>query len=198
VGVDIPGLPTLTWLDEAGTARYESAALHMEAGPQTDWFNDPSSPTRIRNAPALVCHMTGDFQLRATVNPQLVADFDAGVLFIHRGPDDYAKFCFERSPQGLNTIVSVVTRETSDDSNGAAVDGDTVDMRIARVGTTYAFHASRDGVTWDLIRLFSLRPGAGPTSVGFLAQSPTGSGCVVRFTNVAYTTDTLTDFRNGS
>ncbi len=196
--MDIPGLPPLRWLAEAGVADYRSGTLLFEAGPKTDWFNDPTTSSRTSNAPALVFQPATDFQLRATVAAQLQAEFDAGVLFVHRGPDDYAKFCFERSPQGRNTIVSVVTRETSDDSNGSVVGGNTIHLRVARVAKTYAFHASTDGTTWDLIRLFNLRPGTEPTSVGFLAQAPTGPGCQVRFTNISYTTDTLAEFRDGS
>lgn len=196
--MEIPGIPTLAWLTDASRATFEDGSLVMEAPARTDWFNDPTSTTRTSSAPALVFQPEGDFCLSACIVADLVSDFDAGVLFVHDGPDDYAKFCFERSPKGANTIVSVVTRDVSDDSNGPEVAGNSIRYRVARVGEAYAFHSSLDGVTWDLIRLFRLRETASTTSVGFMAQAPTGSGCTAAFSELNYEQRTLANFRDGS
>lgn len=196
--MEIPGVPALTWLTETGRGTYEAGALVMDAPARTDWFNDPAGTTRFRSAPALVFRPDGNFVLSARITADLVSDFDAGVLFVHGGPDDYAKFCFERSPKGTNTIVSVVTKDSSDDSNGAEVAGNSIRYRIARVGKAYAFHASVDGSAWDLIRLFRLRDSTDRTSVGFMAQAPTGSGCTVEFSELHFERTTLTQFRDGS
>lgn len=196
--MEIPGLPPLTWLTETGRGTWQNGALVMDAPARTDWFNDPTSATRTSSAPALVFSPEGDFTLSARISADLVSEFDAGVLFVHRGPDDYAKFCFERSPAGENTIVSVVTKGSSDDSNGRVVDANHIRYRVARVGQAYAFHASEDGVTWDMIRLFQLRETPGKTSVGFLAQAPTGSGCTVTFSELHHSQQTLAQLRDGS
>jgi regulation of enolase protein 1 (concanavalin A-like superfamily) len=193
----------LGWLAAVGDATVDDAVLTMTAGPMTDWFNDPTSaetadPARVANAPALVAAIDGDFQLSATVTVDFAATFDAGVLFVHHGADDWAKLCFEVDPTGQPMVVTVVTRGVSDDSNEPAVDGRTVHQRISRFGGALAFHYSLDGSTWKLSRLFALRSPTPELNVGFLAQSPTGAGCTARFSNVRFSRTTLLDARDGT
>jgi len=95
--------------------------------------------------------------------------YDAGVLLLHAAERDWAKLCFEYSPQLRPTAVTVVTRGTSDDCNSFEVDGRTLWLRITRSGAAWAFHASADGAWWRLLRYFGL--GKDLVRVGFLAQS---------------------------
>ena len=106
--------------------------------------------------------------------------YDAGVLLLHAAERDWAKLCFEYSPQLKPTAVTVVTRGTSDDCNSFEVDGSTLWLRITRSGAAWAFHASTDGAWWRLLRYFTL--GLELVRVGFLAQSPTGRGARPRST----------------
>jgi regulation of enolase protein 1 (concanavalin A-like superfamily) len=92
--------------------------------------------------------------------------------------------------------VSVVTRGVSDDCNSMVVDGREVRLRVARVGPAVAFHASVDGERWNFVRFFAL-DGPDNLAVGFLAQSPTGEGCTVSFTEIAYEAARLADLRSG-
>lgn len=94
-------------------------------------------------------------------------------------------------------VVSVVTREVSDDCNSFAVDGHQVWLRIARRGPAFAFHASFDGCAWELIRHFAFAKPAHP-SVGFLAQSPTGDGCTATFEEISFLPERLQDIRSGA
>ncbi|MEM7274623.1 MAG: DUF1349 domain-containing protein [Actinomycetota bacterium] len=200
--MELPGIPPLRWLDQPGDATIEPGlagpTLTLAAGPNTDWFHDPCGPTRVRSAPVLAFRPDADVVVSATVRPELVATFDAGVLFVWAGPDDYAKLCLERSPAGRDLVVSVVTGGTSDDANGPDVTGETVRLRVALIGGAIAFHHSIDGTTWHLTRLFRLRNQAGPPSIGFAAQSPTGDGCVCRFDDLRAEARTLTELRDGS
>ncbi len=82
--MQLHGLPELDWLDNVGDATVEHGMLTMHTAPKTDWFNDPAGPTRVANAPALMCRVRGDFQLEATINVAFAATFDAGVLFVHQ------------------------------------------------------------------------------------------------------------------
>ena len=200
--MQLHGLPELDWLDNVGDATVEHGMLTMHTTPKTDWFNDPAGPTRVANAPALMCRVRGDFQLEATINVAFAATFDAGVLFVHQTTDDWAKLCFERDPTGQPMVVTVVTRGVSDDSNEPVVIGNTVRVRISRFGAAFAFHYARSGqdgtTSWVLSRLFALRSPALPMRVGFLTQSPNGAGCTARFSDVVFTPTTLLDPRDGS
>jgi regulation of enolase protein 1 (concanavalin A-like superfamily) len=158
-------------------------------------FVSPQGDPPVLNAPALVGRVDGDFTLRARVQVEFAASYDAGALLLYGDEGRWAKLCFEFSPQREPMVVSVVTRGVSDDANGAVVDGDTVWLRVARVGSAYAFHSSLDGKTWSFARHFALD---GELEVGFEAQSPTGEGCAVRFDEIRFDKRTLQDLRDGS
>jgi uncharacterized protein len=95
-------------------------------------------------------------------------------------------------------VVSVVTREVSDDANAFVVADRSVSLRVSRVDNVYAFHASTGGQTWRLIRVFTLGQALEQHTIGFEAQSPTGEGCVVTFDQIRFTSDRLGDLRDGS
>ena len=94
-------------------------------------------------------------------------------------------------------VVSVVTRDVSDDCNSFVVPGNQIWLRAARIGRAHAFHASTDGRRWQLVRHFRLTD-ADTVEVGFIAQSPVGEGCGVTFSNIAFEPVTLGDLRDGT
>ena len=176
----------------------DEATLLVAAGARTDWFVDPQRSTKPRvSAPALVGESSGDFLLSAAVTVDFAASYDAGVFVVYESDDVWAKLCFEYSPQREPMVVSVVTRGVSDDCNSFVVDGPSVWLRIARVGSAFAFHASTDGSSWSFIRHFAL-DARDTTSIGFAAQSPTGDGCAVRFEQIGYDAVRLGDLRSGA
>lgn len=197
----LPGLPSLDWIGGAALATVDGDAITITAGPRTDWFNDPSGTSRVSSAPALVFPSDGDVQLSATVAVGFQATFDAGVLFVHQTDDDWAKLCFERAPSGDTMAVSVVTRGVSDDCNGPAIVGNTLRLRVSRIGRTFAFHhalVDDPTETWHMTRLFALRDPDLPVRLGLLAQSPTGEGCSVTFSDARLVAESLLDPRDGS
>jgi uncharacterized protein len=188
----------LAWLTPpAAPPTVGPATLAIAAGPRTDLFADPGGDAPVRNAPLAVGTPQGDFQLAARVAVDFAAPFDAGALVVWVGERTWAKLAFERSPQGDATVVTVVTRGVSDDCNAFAVAGASVWLRVARRGETFAFHASFDGGTWWLVRYFTL-DGARRADVGFLAQSPRGSGTTATFHDIRWSGETLADLRDGS
>lgn len=173
------------------------ASLQIAAGPRTDWFVDPQQSGEPKlNAPALVGNATGDFLLSARVTVDFAQTYDAGVLFLYAGDSTWAKLCFEYSPQREPMVVSVVTKGVSDDCNSVVVDDASVWLRIARIGTAFAFHASMDGSRWSFVRHFALESSP-EVSVGFSVQSPTGDGCAATFDQIAYEAGRLDDLRSG-
>lgn len=190
---------SLRWLTEPHSWSVpDGTSLLVAAGPRTDWFADPQrSAEPLLNAPALVGDPNGDFLLSARVTVDFAETYDAGVLVLYASDGVWAKLCFEYSPQREPMVVSVVTRGLSDDCNSFVVDGESVWLRIARIGRAFAFHASTDGDSWSFIRHFALEAGGGEPSVGFAAQSPKGDGCAVRFERIAYAAARLGDLRSG-
>jgi uncharacterized protein len=194
-----PELPAeLSWKNEPlGWSISPPNSLNITAGPKTDLFNDPGSSSRTDTAPvALFTPPDTAFILSAKVTVGFGATYDAGTLQIRKGEDLWGKLCFEYSPQGKPTIVSVVTRGLSDDCNSTIIEGNQVYLRVASTGQTIAFHYSVDGRHWHLVRYFALGGLTNPQA-GFSAQSPTGEQCQAWFTEINYRAGVLNDLRNG-
>jgi len=204
--VTIQGLPFAVSPDgdPACQHRIENGALTITSAPVTDMFIDPAGTGSLPDAGRLLgTPPAGDFTMTARVTVDFASTFDAGVLLLYAADRRWAKLCFELSPQGRPTAVTVVTRETSDDCNSFEVTGNTLWLRMARSGRAWAFHASTDGQWWRLLRYFALGaaepPGRQePVRVGFLVQSPTGQGCTAIFDSIALRSGAPSDLRDGS
>ena len=196
--VHLPGVPgPARWAVEPQSWVYDPAgALIIDAGGRTDLFVDPAGSASYSNSPRLLFTAEGDFTLAARVSVGFGAMFDAGVLLVAVDASRWAKLCFERSPQGVPMVVSVVTSEYSDDCNGPAIEGSSVWLRVARLGRAFAFHWSADGSFWNLARYFTLGDEVA-LQVGFSSQSPTGAGCTARFEQIVYRAERLRELRDG-
>lgn len=178
-------------------------SLAATAPARTDIFIDPAARVEgegiVLNAPALLgTPDEGDYQLSARVTVDFAATADAGVLLLWADDHNWAKLCFEYSPDGRPMLVTVVCRGVADDSNSFVIDGDQAWMRVSRVGQAYAFHGSTDGAHWELLRVFRLHVPTADVRLGFEVQSPHGDACAVRFDDIRFTTDTLHELRDGS
>ena len=124
-------LPSLPFpLEPAGSpppgCRILHGALILTAAAGTDLFVDPAGPgdaAPLPDAGRLVgLPPAGDFTLAARVSVDFASVYDAGVLLVHAAERQWAKLCFEYSPQQRPTLVTVVTRGTSDDCNSDEVE----------------------------------------------------------------------------
>ncbi|HEX7589376.1 MAG TPA: DUF1349 domain-containing protein [Demequinaceae bacterium] len=202
----IPGVP-FPLAPSAGarwTIEGDPARVTVLAGAHTDIFVDPGGASQV-NAETLLNAATllgtppdGDFRLSAHVRVAFASTFDAGVLLLWFDEGHWAKLCLEYSPEGEPMVVSVVNRGVADDANSFVVPGESIWLRVSRVDSVYAYHASEDGERWRLVRAFVLDvPGASPR-VGFEAQSPTGKGCAVSFDQIGFDRVRLGDLRDGT
>ncbi len=197
--LEVPGLPFPLTPSSDDVWAVDATSVSATATPGSDVFVDPASGTATLNAVTLLGEPpAGDFGLAARVQVGFRSTFDAGVLLLRLDERNWAKLCFERSPDGEPMVVSVVCRGVADDANAFVVDGDTVRLRVSRIGRAFAFHASTDGARWSFVRHFALEGDAAAVRVGFEAQSPTGDGCAVRFDDIAFSTERLGDLRDGS
>ena len=183
----------------ACAARVAGGTLTLASGPKSDLFIDPAGDEGARPDAGRWTGLPGesDFTLAARVSVGFAAPFDAGVLVVHLSERRWAKLCYEFSPQFKPTAVTVVTRGTSDDSNSFETSGGPLWLRITRSGRAWAFHASRDGAYWQLLRYFTLGEASG-ARVGFLAQSPAGAGCTAIFDSITYKPCAPANLRDGT
>lgn len=192
----LPGLPGVPHSTHTGVWRLEGAGLHGSALPETDLFLDPIGDARKLDAAMLLFQPDAEFTLGACVEVGFQGTFDAGVLVLYQDESNWAKLCFEFSPQQQPMVVSVVTCGASDDCNSVVIDGNRIFLRVARIGRGYAFHyATSPEGPWHLVRAFGLAPL--PLQAGFLVQSPMGQGCEVQFSGIFYKPQALKNLRSG-
>jgi regulation of enolase protein 1 (concanavalin A-like superfamily) len=200
-GVTLPltASPGSTW-----RVASETRTVSVTAARKSDIFIDPGNVDPVNaqtllNASTLMGELPpGDFQFSGRVAVDFVSTFDAGVLLLWLDERHWGKLCFEFSPDGEPMVVSVVARGVADDANAFVVRGGFVWLRVSRVGTVYAYHASTDGSRWQLVRVFALAQEGAAASIGLEAQSPTGDGCEVVFSELAFAATTLSNLRDGS
>jgi regulation of enolase protein 1 (concanavalin A-like superfamily) len=195
-GVPFPLEPSGT---PACAASVANGTLTLTGGPKSDLFIDPAGDEGERPDAGRWTGLPGedDFTLAARVTVGFGTPFDAGVLLLYLSERRWAKLCYEFSPQGKPTAVTVVTHGTSDDSNSFETAGGPLWLRITRSGRVWAFHASQDGAYWQLLRYFTLGEASG-ARVGFLAQSPAGAGCSAVFDSITYKPGAPADLRDGT
>jgi hypothetical protein len=205
----LPGLPGLPFTLEpdgspACAVRESDGVIVATAAAKTDMFVDPGAVpgASVPDAGRLLgTPPPGDFRFSARVSVNFRSVFDAGVLLVYAGDRRWAKLCYEYSPQQAPTAVTVVTRGSSDDCNSFETDGSPLWLRITRSGPAWAFHASRDGAYWRLLRYFSFGDtdgGTDPVRIGLMPQSPTGDGCTVSFDELTFIPGAPADLRDGT
>ncbi|MFD2840482.1 DUF1349 domain-containing protein [Populibacterium corticicola] len=201
--VAVAGVPFPLELSEQWEWTIGEHGVSAVAKPHSDVFIDPSgdgsvAPSNLSAVRLMGQAPDGDFIFSARVEVGFASTFDAGVLMLWLNEKNWAKLCFEYSPQGQPMVVSVVARDVADDANGMLISDNHVWLRIARKGAIWTFHSSTDGVSWSFARAFVLDIPDTQPHIGFEVQSPMGPGCPVEFTDVVFEQRSLDQLRNGS
>jgi uncharacterized protein len=157
----------------------------ITTGEKTDMFRDPHAGYNIDNAPKLLFKAENEFVLSASIEHSFTNKWDGGAIILKSDSLNWIKFCFEKDYIDLKRVVSVVTKNFSDDCNSEEIDSSKIFLKMAKAGDVITLYRSINGKDWLLIRhfRFEIKPGF---EVGFLAQSPMGRKCEVEFSNIIY------------
>ncbi len=183
----LDGVPQpMIWQNAPASWKVESRhSLTITSGKQTDWFISPMGDSLHNNSPRLFFKPADNFVLSAKANVGFRSQWDAGALVLYENDSLWAKLCFESTIEKRTAIVSVVTKDVSDDSNSIEMTGPSVYLKVAKAGSAIFFYASQDGRNWKIIRTFSL--GKAPhLLIGFSSQSPVGDGVTTIFSEIHY------------
>ena len=153
--------------------------LTLTAPRKSDWFAWPGGGYRPDSSPRLLYRAADDFVISAKVTAQAHKIYDAGCLALFGTATSWAKFCLEARDDGRLAIVSVVTRDLSDDVTSFPVEGKSAWLKMAKADRAIMLYASTDGAAWTIVRKFNLESPA-----GFL--SPEGEGATAIFEDVHY------------
>ncbi|WP_274652167.1 DUF1349 domain-containing protein [Paenibacillus humicola] len=188
--------PNFHWINESEEWGFdETGKLTITAPPLADFFRDPKGDSVRSSAPYVYTVLKGDFTVWTRAEAEMVENFDSACIMVMAGEDNWAKLCFE-FPNRIPTMVSVVTKGTSDDCNSERVNEKRPYLRATRFGDCFAFFYSLDGAWWNLVRYFRLEAPA-EIRVGLVAQSPAGNGCKTGFEGFHYSPVPVTDLRSG-
>jgi len=191
--VQIPSIPhPLYWDIKPVTYSIKGNELYISAGEKTDMFRDPNVTYNTDNAPKLMFRPDDDFVLSASIEHGFTNKWDGGAIVLKSDSLNWVKFCFEKDYTGARRVVSVVTKDISDDCNSVEIKSDKVFYKIAKAGNVITLYYSETGAKWFLVRHLQFDAKKGYT-VGFLAQSPTGKKCDVTFANIKYEAKKIKD-----
>ena len=187
----LAGFPeTSRWLNHPADWSVKDGTLTIRSAEKTNWYVAPTDGKTDANSPILLFPAPEEFWFSAKVTVDFKSMFDAGVLAVYADSNNWVKFAFEKSFRNLPSIVSVVTRGLSDDCTGTAIEGNSVYLKVSKSNQAIFLYFSEDGKKWTLTRALNLGPER-PLQFGFSAQSPTGSGSTVTFSDIHYKPEAL-------
>ena len=182
----LPSIPfPLYWENRPKAFSQDKDGFTIIAGEKTDMFRDPNVTYNTDNAPKLMFRPDSDFVLSVGIRHRFAVKWDGGAIVLRQDSLNWIKFCFEKDYTGARRVVSVVTKDISDDCNSVEIPSDKVYYKMARADKVITLYYSLDNKKWFLVRHLQF-PGNGPISVGFLAQSPQGLSCAVSFSEFRY------------
>lgn len=182
----------LKWENAPVSYTLDKTGLTIIAGEKTDMFRDPNVTYNTDNAPKLLFTADPDFVLTASIEHSFASKWDGGAIVLKQDSLNWVKFCFERDYTGARRVVSVVTKNVSDDCNSIEITGNKVYYKVAKADNVITLYYSLNGAKWFLVRHFQF-DATKTLQVGFLAQSPLGKRCKVKFQNITYSKKKIKD-----
>ncbi len=182
----------LQWENQPLKYSLDKNVLTIVAGETTDMFRDPNVTYNTDNAPKLLFKPDDNFILIAAIEHGFLSKWDGGAIVLKQDSLNWIKFCFEKDYTGARRVVSVVTKNISDDCNSVEIKSNKVFYKIAKADNVITLYYSTDAIKWFLIRHLQFDT-ARDFQVGFLAQSPTGKSCTVKFSNIKYVAKKIKD-----
>lgn len=190
-------LADLKWIHEPKSFTIENGTLNVVAEKGTDFFNNPEDNTITATAPLLFKQIEGDFVALALVRPDFSSMWNAAALMVHIDNDNWIKFAFENSDATGKSIVSVVTKNVSDDANGVILkDQDQIWLKVVRKDNIYSMLWSLDGKDFKMARLCKM-PAVDSVKVGIEVQCPVGESATHEINYFGIEKRTIKDLRKG-
>lgn len=189
----IPTIPgQLFWQNSPKVCTMKGGELTIVAGEKTDMFRDPNLMVNSDNAPKLIFKADQNFVLTASIQHPFTNTRDGGALIIMADSVNWIKYSFEKDYTGKHRVVTVVTKNISDESNSIEIESNVAYYKAAKADNVITLYFSTNGNNWFLIRRLQFDAKSG-VKVGFLAQSPNGKSCTVKFGNIKYESKKIKD-----
>ncbi|GGD69546.1 hypothetical protein GCM10011514_37070 [Emticicia aquatilis] len=178
---------------------FGSDSLEMVSSTETDFFIEPGQPPYNKaNAPLLLIPVDNSkpFTFSIKVSPTHLVKYDAGMAFLYVNDSEWLKFAFEVDERMIGRIVTVKTKEFSDDNNHDVIPAKSVYLKISSDTKVVGFYYSLDAKTWQLVRVFKNEYPQN-LKIGIGSQSPAGKGNKSIFSEFQFAETNVKDFRMG-
>ncbi len=187
----------LQWMYEPDSFAIKDHNLKVVAGKGTDFFNNPEDSTITATAPLLYKSISGDFVATALVKPDFSSMWNAVALMVHVDNNNWIKFAYENSDATGPSVVTVVTKDVSDDANGVImIDQEELWLKLVRKGNSYSMLWSGDGNAYKMARLTTL-PVVESVKIGLESQCPVGESATHEIKYFGIEERTVEDLRKG-
>ncbi|HLP96675.1 MAG TPA: DUF1349 domain-containing protein [Saprospiraceae bacterium] len=186
-------------LTEGAMTIDSAGAIVMQAGAETDYFIEPGLPPYEKNnAPLLfkTVDNTKPFTFSVKTTPVHDVKYDAGMVFLYVSDKEWLKFAFEADERLKHRLVTVKTKDFSDDNNHDAIEASSVYLKVSSDTKVVGFYYSTDNVEWQLVRVFK-NEYPKTLKLGIGTQSPAGKGNTSRFEALQFRQESVKDFRMG-
>lgn len=185
------------WMNPPKTFELNDGILTMEAPNGSDFFNNPEDGQITGTAPFLFTEIAGDFVVKAQVQPDFSSQWNAVALMVHIDQNHWIKFAFENSDATGPSIVTVVTKNLSDDANGVVLrNSNAIWLKLIRKGDNYSMLWSEDDSDYKMARLTTLS-NSQTVKIGMEAQCPVGPSATHHITYFELEQKTVKDMRKG-
>lgn len=184
---------------EKNSKVFGSDSLEITSSEETDFFIEPGQPPYNKaNAPLLLMPIdnTKPFTFSMKVSPTHLIKYDAGMAFLYVNDSEWLKFAFEVDERMIGRIVTVKTKQFSDDNNHDAISSKSVYLKISSDTKVVGFYYSVDAKTWQLVRVFKNEYPQN-LKIGIGSQSPAGKGNKATFSDFKWVESSVKDFRMG-
>ena len=196
-GINKNDLGDFKWLNEPEDYNIEDGQLKVVAEKETDFFNNPEDGKKTSTAHLFYKEINEDFVAVARVRPDFSSLWNAVAMMVHIDDDNWIKFAFENSDATGISIVSVVTRDVSDDANGVIMKGvNQIWLKLIRKGNNYSMHWSKDGIDYKMARLSALTT-ADSVKIGIEVQCPVGESAIHQIDYFEIAEISVGDLRKG-
>lgn len=175
----------LSWANSPVSYQLQNDQLTIIAGPKTDMFRDPNVTYNTDTAPKLLFEADQHFVFSSSIEHTFSNKWDGGAIVLIADSLNWIKFCFEKDYTGARRVVSVVTQNTSDDSNSVEISTNKAYFKMAKADNVITLYFSEDNKKWLLVRHLQFNSSK-KLKIGFLAQSPTGEKSEVTFAAITY------------
>jgi len=195
--INVPGVDTpMSWIHMPLDYRLTKTGITITAPGKTDKYAAPDGGDPTDKATRVVFDSAGDFTFSAAVSHKFASVWDSGGVIVEADLTHWFKFEFERDYTGAHRVVSVVTKELSDDVNSIEINSDTAFLEVAKAGDAFYLYSSNDGKSWYLVRAFNFKS-EHPLKVGLIAQCPVGNGATITFSDVKFSPTRIKDIWKG-